>query len=131
MVWLLCFYSVGLFCCFVLWFVFMLLLLVCVYVCACVRACVRACVCGLRLSFISASLAHDVTEIATIRHDYYLASGILRNILKACWPSSCRLSAPLELNLHSCPSNLSWSLSHAERCHLPQINLWTGLVINS
>ena len=35
-----------------------------------------------RLSFVSVS----VTKIATIRHNYSLASGILRNILKACWP---------------------------------------------
>ena len=39
-----------------------------------------------RLSFVSVSLALDVTKIATIRHNYSLVSGILRNILKACWP---------------------------------------------
>ena len=39
------------------------------------------------LSFVSVpvSLAHDVTKVATIRHYY---SGILRNVLKACWPRS-------------------------------------------
>ena len=38
-----------------------------------------------RLSFVAVSLTLDVTKIATIRHNYSLASGILRNILKACW----------------------------------------------
>ena len=37
-----------------------------------------------RLSFVSVSLALGVTKTATIRHNYSLASGILRNILKAC-----------------------------------------------
>ena len=37
-----------------------------------------------RLSFVSVSLALDVTKIATIRHNYSLASGVLRNNLKAC-----------------------------------------------
>ena len=37
-----------------------------------------------RLSFVSVSLALDVTKIATRRHNYSLASGILRSILKAC-----------------------------------------------
>ena len=36
--------------------------------------------------FVSVSLALDVTKIATICHNYSLASGILSNILKACWP---------------------------------------------
>ena len=39
-----------------------------------------------KLSFVSVSLVLDVTKIATIRHNYSLASGILHNILKACWP---------------------------------------------
>ena len=39
-----------------------------------------------KLSFVSVSLLLDVTKIATIYRNYSLASGILRNILKACWP---------------------------------------------
>ena len=39
-----------------------------------------------KLSFVSVSLLLDVTKIATIYSNYSLASGILRNILKACWP---------------------------------------------
>ena len=38
-----------------------------------------------RLSFVSVSLLLDVSKIATIYRNYSLASGILRNILKACW----------------------------------------------
>ena len=39
-----------------------------------------------RLSFVSVSLVLEVTKVATLCHNYSLASGILRTILKACWP---------------------------------------------
>ena len=40
------------------------------------------------LSFVSVSLALDVTKIATIHHNYSLASGLLCNTLKA-WGPRC------------------------------------------